>query len=175
MKLFDINGGKVVIHPDALGLQFFKKLWEADKPDKQQSKNVISYIVLMWYFKSPYVLQLEPDIREKKLKQLYFNDENYKLTVEEKACEDDYKKLIYTRNLRMLDSMRNKVDTISKYYEDSLEEQLDEKKIKDLLAGMEKVKATFQTLDFLENAVKAEEVSTTKVRGDAQINPYELA
>lgn len=34
--------------------------------------------------------------------------------------------------------MRNKVDTISKYYEDSLEEQLDEKKIKDLLAGMEK-------------------------------------
>ena len=129
----------------------------------------------MWYFKSPYVLQLEPDIREKKLKQLYFNDENYKLTVEEKACEDDYKKLIYTRNLRMLDSMRNKVDTISKYYEDSLEEQLDEKKIKDLLAGMEKVKATFQTLDFLEKAVKAEEVSTTKVRGDAQINPYELA
>jgi len=71
--------------------------------------------------------------------------------------------------------MRNKVDTISKYYEDSLEEQLDEKKIKDLLAGMEKVKATFQTLDFLEKAVKAEEASATKVRGDAQINPYELA
>ena len=125
MKLFDINGGKVVIHPDALGLPFFKKLWEADKPDKTQATNVISYIVLMWYFKSPYVLQLEPDIREKKLKQLYFGDENYNLTVEEKSCEDDYKKLIYTRNLRMLDSMRNKVDTISKYYEDSLEEQLD--------------------------------------------------
>jgi len=68
MKLFDINGGKVVIHSDALGLPFFKKLWEADKPDKQQATNVISYIVLMWYFKSPYVLQLEPDIREKKLK-----------------------------------------------------------------------------------------------------------
>ena len=166
MKLFDINGGKVVIHPDALGLPFFKKLWEADKPDKTQATNVISYIVLMWYFKSPYVLQLEPDIREKKLKQLYFGDENYNLTVEEKSCEDDYKKLIYTRNLRMLDSMRNKVDTISKYYEDSLEEQLDD---------MEKVKATFQTLDFLEKAVKAEEVSTTKVRGDTQINPYELA
>lgn len=56
----------------------------------------------MWYFKSPYVLQLEPDIREKKLKQLYFGDENYNLTVEEKSCEDDYKKLIYTRNLRSL-------------------------------------------------------------------------
>ena len=29
--------------------------------------------------------------------------------------------------------------------------------------------------NFLEKAVKAEEVSTTKVRGDTQINPYELA
>ena len=60
--------------------------------------------------------------------------------------------------------MRNKVDTISKYYEDSLEEQLDEKKIKDLLAGMEKVKATFQTLDFLEKAVKAEEVRDKRAK-----------
>lgn len=175
MKLFDIVGGRVVIHPDALGLPFFKKIWEADKPDKKHATNVISYIVLMWYFKSPYVLQLEPSIREKKLKSVYFGNENYNLTVEEKTCEQDYKDIIYTRNLKMLDSMRNKVDTISKYYEDSLEETLDEKKIKDLLAGMEKVKATFQTLDFLEKAVKAEEVSTTKVRGDVQINPYELA
>ena len=29
---------------------------------------------------------------------------------------DDYNKRIYTRNLRMLYRMRNKVDTISKYY-----------------------------------------------------------
>ena len=40
---------------------------------------------------------------------------------------------------------------------------------------MEKVKANFKTLDFLEKAVKAEGGSTTKVRGDAQNNPYELA
>jgi hypothetical protein len=39
---------------------------------------------------------------------------------------------------------------------------------------MEKVKATFQTLDFLEKAVKAEEYDSVKVRGDSKINPYEL-
>ena len=72
----------------------------------------------------------------------------------------------------MLASMRNKVATISKYDEDSLEGQLDEKKNKELLAGMDKVKATFQKRDFLEKAVKGEEVSNTKVRGDAQLNHY---
>jgi hypothetical protein len=47
MKLFDINGGKVVIHPDALGLPFFKKLWEADKPDTSYKCNKLysTYVV----------------------------------------------------------------------------------------------------------------------------------
>ena len=70
--------------------------------------------------------------------------------------------------------MRNKIDTISSYYEESLGEELDEKKIQVLLAGMEKVKGTFQTIDFLEKAVKSEELETVKVRGNNEINPYEL-
>lgn len=174
MKLFDIVGGKVVIYADLLGLPFFKDLWESDEPSKEHSTKVISYIVLMWYFKSPYVLQLEPNLRERKLKEIYFKDSNYTLTVEEKIAEQSYKDMIYTRNLKMLDSIRNKLDTISQYYEGSLEECLDEKKIKDLLAGFEKVKATVQTIDFLEKAVKAEELEGIKVRGNTQLNPYEL-
>ena len=44
-----------------------------------------------------------------------------------------------------------------------------------LYDSMEKVKAVFQTVDFLEKAVKAEELDNTRVRGNAQLNPYELA
>lgn len=40
---------------------------------------------------------------------------------------------------------------------------------------MEKVKATFQTLDFLEKAVKAEEVVLLKYVEMLQVNLYELA
>ena len=39
---------------------------------------------------------------------------------------------------------------------------------------MEQVKGTYQTLDFLEKAVKAEELDNTKVRGNVQVNAYEL-
>ena len=75
----------------------------------------------------------------------------------------------------MLDAMRNKIETISNYYENSLEEELDEKKIQVLLAGMEKVKGTYQTMDYLEKAVKSEQLDNTRVRGDSKINPYEIA
>ena len=54
-------------------------------------------------------------------------------SIEEDIAEKEYKRFCYTRTLEMLDNMRLKLDSISKYYKDSLGEDLDEKKIKDLL------------------------------------------
>lgn len=51
----------------------------------------------------------------------------------------------------MLDSIRLKLDTFTKYYKDSLDEELDEKKIEKYLAGFGKVKDTYVTIDFLES------------------------
>lgn len=175
MKLFDIVGGKVVIHPDAVGIPCFKRVWDTDKPDKEHSSKVISYIVLMNKWDSPYVQSMDADSRELKLKKEVFNDENYKLTSEELICEEEYKNLLNTRALRMLNNMRLKLDSVSKYYEESLGDTLDEKKIKDLLAGMTSVGGVFKSIDSLETMVKAEEVAIGKVKGDAKVNPYELA
>lgn len=174
MKLFDIVGGSVSIHADFLALPPMKKYWESTK-DKQHANNVLSFIILCDYWDSPYVKSMNDDIREGKLKEEIFKNKDYQLTPEEQVCRDEYARLLDTRNLKMLKAMRNKIDTVSAYYEDSIGEELDEKRIKDLLAGMEKVKAVFQTVDFLEKAVKAEELDNTKIRGNAQLNPYELA
>lgn len=174
MKLFDIVGGSVSIHADFLALPPIKRYWESTK-DKQHANNVLSFIILCDYWDSPYVKSMNDDIREGKLKEEIFKNKEYQLTPEEQVCRDEYARLLDTRNLKMLKAMRNKIDTVSSYYEDSIGEELDEKRIKDLLAGMEKVKAVFQTVDFLEKAVKAEELDNTKIRGNAQLNPYELA
>ena len=174
MKLFDIVGGSVSIHADFLALPPMKRYWESTK-DKQHANNVLSFIILCDYWDSPYVKSMNDDIREGKLKEEIFKNKEYQLTPEEQVCRDEYARLLDTRNLKMLKAMRNKIDTVSSYYEDSIGEELDEKRIKDLLAGMEKVKAVFQTVDFLEKAVKAEELDNTKIRGNAQLNPYELA
>lgn len=175
MKLFDIVGGKVVIHPDAIGIPCFKKVWDTDKPDKEHSSKIISYIVLMNKWDSPYVQSMDEDSRELKLKKEIFNDENYKLTSEELICEEEYKNLLNTRALQMLNNMRLKLDSVSKYYKESLDDTLDEKKIKDLLAGMTSVGGVLKSIDSLETMVKAEEVAIGKVKGDAKVNPYELA
>lgn len=174
MKLFDIVGGKVVIHSDALGIPCFKRVWDADKADKEHATKVISYIVLKNKWDSPYVQSMDADTIENKLKLELFND-NYELTEDELACEKQYKTFCYTRTLEMLDNMRLKLDSISRYYKESLDDALDEKKIKDLLAGMTSVGGVLKSIDSLENMVKAEEVAMGKVKGDAKVNPYELA
>lgn len=174
MKLFDIVGGKVVIHSDALGIPCFKRVWDADKADKEHATKVISYIVLKNKWDSPYVQSMDTDTIEAKLKQELF-DNKYELTEDELACEKQYKAFCYTRTLEMLDNMRLKLDSVSKYYKESLDDALDEKKIKDLLAGMTSVGGVLKSIDSLENMVKAEEVAMGKVKGDAKVNPYELA
>lgn len=174
MKLFDIVGGKVVIHSDALGIPCFKKVWDADKADKEHATKVISYIVLKNKWNSPYVLSMDTNSVESKLKEEIFDNIDYKLSPIEIACEEQYKEFCNTRLLRMLQNMRRKLDSFSDYYEESLGEDLDEKKIEKYLAGFEKVKGAYITLDFLEKAVKTEELSTSKVKGDSKVNPYEL-
>ena len=79
MKLFDLIGGKVKIHPDAIGIPCFRRVWDADKPDKEHATKVISYIVLMNKWDSTYVKSMDEDSRELKLKKEICNDENYKL------------------------------------------------------------------------------------------------
>ena len=77
MKLFDILAGEVVIHSDALGLPPFKKIWDANKKNKEHVTKVISYIVLMHKWDSPYVQSMDDASRESKLKKDIFGDEMY--------------------------------------------------------------------------------------------------
>lgn len=174
MKLFDILGGKVVIHENALAIPAFKKVWESDKADKQHATAILSYIVFKNKWDSPYVLSIPYDQLEIKLKEEFLGDSKYELTKDEQIAEESFIKLQHTRTLDMLDSIRLKLDTFNKYYKDSLLEELDEKKIEKYYAGFAKVKDTFVTLDYLEKAVKAGELETSRVKGDAKVNPFEL-
>ena len=74
----------------------------------------------------------------------------------------------------MLNNMRLKLDSISNYYKESLDDTLDEKKIKDLLAGMTSVGKVMESINSLEDMIKSEEVAIGRVKGDAKVNPYEL-
>lgn len=173
-NIVDIIGGKVVIHQDLLGMPFFKELWENDTKDKEHATNVIRYITLKNDYDSPYVKSTAADEIEVKLKEKIFKDKNFKLTAEELLCEKEFTDWQNTRMLQLLTNMRMKIDSISMYYKESLDDILDEKKIKDLLAGMTSVGKVVESISTLEDMVKAEQLVLGKVKGDAKVNPYEL-
>ena len=122
MKLFDILGGKVVIHEDALGIPAFRAVWDGNE-DKKHATDILSYIVLQNKWNSPYVTSLTDDKeRSRRLKQQLFNDPDYQLTVEEQIAENEFNLLQTTPTLKMLANIKLKLDSISQYYKDSLDE-----------------------------------------------------
>lgn len=171
IKLADIVAGKVIIHPDLLLIPEFNKLWETDP---KHATKVISYIVFNNEWDSPYVTSGDQLTREPRLKEKIFGDKKYQLTEEEAIAEKEYKAFKHTSILEMLTNMRLKLDSISSYYKSSLDEALDEKKIKDLLTGMTSVGSVIKSINSLETMVKAGEMVTGKVKGDSKVNPYEM-
>ena len=82
MKLFDIVAGKVLIHNDALGIPAFKKVWDADKQDKELATKYLSYIVLKNKYDSPYVKSMDAEDIEPRLKKELFGKADIKLPKE---------------------------------------------------------------------------------------------
>lgn len=176
MNLVDIVGGKVVIHPDLYFIPAFKNLYNNDtSKDKKYQEDIITYIVLMWKYNSPYYDSMDVSTREKKLKEQIFNDADYELDELAKVCEAEYKEFQYTRILKMLDAQLGKLDSVTQWYIESINDALDEKKIKDLLAGMASTSNVIKSIESLKTMVKVEQMAMGKVKGDAKVNPYELA
>lgn len=174
MKLFDILAGKVIIHNDALGIPAFKRLWDTDKADKELATKYISYIVLKNKYDSPYVQSMDSDKIGPRLKQELFGDKDKKLPKEVIEAEQAYIAFANTLTLQLLQNARKKLESISRYYSESLTDELDEKKVKDILSGMSSLGNTIKSLDLLESSVRAEELSNSKVRGGGELNPFEL-
>lgn len=174
MQLFDILGGKVTIHADGLALPTFKRVWEADKGDKQHAIDVISYVVFKNKWDSPYVLSTPPEELESKLKDRIFNDVNYELTDIEKECEEEYQSFNNTLTLQLLNNIRMRLWDQSEYYKASKGEPLDLQQIEKFNKGVKELKGTLETLNTLEKSIKAGELSTKRVKGDKEVNPYEL-
>lgn len=174
MKLFDIVAGKVVIHNDALGIPAFKKVWDADKASKELATKYLSYVVLKNKYDSPYVQSMNSGDIEARLKKELFGDARVKLPFEVIEAEQAYVGFLNTLTLQLLQNARKKLESISRYYLESLDEMLDEKKVKDILAGMASLGNTIKSLDLLEASVRSEELTNSKVRGGAELNTFEL-
>ena len=77
---------------------------------------------------------------------------------------------------RLLRGARRRLETVIKFYEDSLgDEEMDDAKADKILAAIGKLDKTSSSLYELERSVKMEEMESSKVRGGGKINPYEIS
>lgn len=80
---------------------------------------------------------MSPEDIEPRLKKELFDDANYKLPVEVIEAEQAYISFNETLILGLLKNARLKLDSVSRYYAESLQDELDDKKVQLILAGME--------------------------------------
>lgn len=174
MKLFDIQADKVIIHNDTLGIPCFRKLWESEI-DKSKATDYISYIVFKNKHDSPYVKAFSLEDRETHLKEQLFGDPAFELPELVILCEEEYIRLTETLFVGLLKNVRNRLESISQYHRKALGDELDDDRIKVIIAGIEKLGATAKSLEQLEeNARKEESLLTSKVRGGAEISAFEI-
>lgn len=174
MKLFDIQGDRVIIHDETLGIPCFRKLWESSE-FKDKATDYISYIVFNNKYDSPYVKAFNIEDRESHLKRKMFGDPNYKLPVEVLECEAEYVRLTETLFIGLLKNARDRLESISKYYKLALNDELTDDRIKVIIAGIKELGNTAKSLEILEeNARKEESLLASKVRGGGEINTFEI-
>lgn len=173
MKLYDIVGGKVVIHPDLLGLPPIKELWESME-DKALANDYISYIILRNRHDSPYVQSYDEDVVEEVVKQHIFKDKYYKLPAEVLTCEHKFNELFDTRLLKALRAALKRLDRVSDFYQND-ESEMDDKRAKESLQGIAALDKVIQSINGLIIAVKNEDQERgSKVRGGGKMNLFEL-
>lgn len=172
MKLFDIIGGKIVIHEDALGIPCFKTIWEKNK-DKRLATNIISYIILNNNPNSPYVISMPREARETKLrKELLNEDTPYDEDFE--YAEKSYIEFTDTLILKMLRGIRTNIEYMSESLNTVSKDGMTMKDMKDLLDLAAKAEKAIKSIYSLEKQVRKEELETSTVRGGSEIGRFEL-
>jgi hypothetical protein len=175
MKFFDIVNNKVIIHPDALALPFFNKLWENDKSnEKNKAIQAIRYIVFLHYYDSPYKKNYTYEKAQKMLKKEIFGDEKYVLSVEEKECEAGYVESNNTLIKRLLAGAYRQLHGVEKFYNETSNMFENSDDIEAVYTSITKLKTALQTITLLEQTAASEESLGGRVRGGDEPNPYEF-
>lgn len=173
MRLFDIVGGKVVIHNEALGMPCFRKIWEANK-NKEIASNIISYVVLNNKPDSPYVESIgDAKERSAKLRRELSIDETYD---EEQIleAEQSYLGFLNTLLVQLLSASRHSVSVINSYLNSLELGAMDMKNVKEALMAIGSLDKVVRSINSLEKQVRREELESSTVRGGSEIGHFEI-
>lgn len=171
-KLFDVQGGKVIIHQDTLGIPAFKLLWDAAE-DKDDAMKSISYIVFKHHPDSPYVISMPLEYRENKLKSELFT-EDWTPSESVNHAEDMYLEFLNTLPLQLLTGARNTISAISTFLNGIISTTLDMRTVKEAMTAIGQLDKAIHSMDSLAKQVRKEEMDSSRVQGGSEIGHFEI-
>ena len=178
MGIFDYSNFKVVLKPDAVVIPPFIDIWERDKTKgKHKATKELSYIYFICDFKSPYSIYTDEE-RPLKVQEDFIKDPEWKPDPLIKAAMDKYNEFQETYTMRFLEKARKGVDKLSAYFDEVDFHAVGEDgkplyKATDLSRNLKDVGSIIESLDKVENQVKKEIDTKSKVKGKKVIRGRE--
>jgi isopenicillin N synthase-like dioxygenase len=193
-SFFRERNRKIEPTPDVLMIPEFKKLWDRDKTkEKVQAKNDLAIVYYLGYFNSP--MNVYGENKLPKVAEQFKGDPKWKPEYDKdvKAALDLYREMQRTPSLRILESIRESLETsdsvisqvsqnITKIAKKQNEEQDDTKSLKNmeklfsyinnLLKLQGQIPQSINSIIDLENKV-FDELSSKRVRGGGKVGSRE--
>lgn len=182
MKVFDIEDGRIVPNAKSLAVPEFKRLWDRDKDKgKDGAYRDLSYVVFLCDLSldNPYRNYAEDD-REKVLKRDFFAHlEGADVDDEVKAAINKYRDLQETVSVRLLRSAKKAAEKLAQYFDNVDFNEVDKTgrpiySARDVSSNLKEIGSIVKSLSMLEEQVRKEQLSSSKVRGGGDIGDYEM-
>ena len=184
MNLFEIEGDKLRIQPEAYALIPFKKIWDRDKSKgKVVALEELAYIYYLTDYQSDFVNDPDDSERDKAVRKQCITNSKWEPDKVVKEAIEFYKEMQETIAIKLLDNARAGINKLSLYIRDinfeettlSVNGEVRPKHdIKKFADTIKQIPDILKALKQLEEAVKLEkEVATNKLRGDRTKSPYE--
>lgn len=176
--LFDMKDGKFIVNPDRIIIPPFKTIWERDKSkSKETAINELAYIYFVADYDSPYANFPEAEKTERVAIDFLAK---YKITPDTLVNEavNKYKEFQSTHSMRLLNSARATADKMSNYFDNiDFDEEDDSGRLKyvakDVASTLSNIGKIVESLDKLEEKVKKEIKTETKIRGGGKASNWE--
>lgn len=167
MELFDYKDGRVHITPKALTLSPFKAIFDKDKTKtKEQSIKDFAFVYFYSNYRSPYASYIEDDRRMKEVCKAVYKDENHKVSQTVLDACVEYEKLQETVTMRLLKSAKKAANRIAEYFEStSTASSITEDEVTALTGNLQKLGKIVESISILEEKVRKEQTSNSKIRG----------
>jgi hypothetical protein len=167
MGIFHLDKNVVKINDELLLIPEFKEIWERDmSKDKGMAYKEFAFIFFLTDYKSVYTAYPLEE-REDKIKKDFIRNEKWVKDAAVDAAIKKYDELQMTPVLRMLHSAKVASEKLSAYFISEDPEH------RSYTSNLEKLGKIIESIDKLEDRVKREETSTSRIRGGGDIKSRE--